>query len=286
MNTYNDVYISARRRLKAFGIEACGLEARLIVAAAAGKTREQLVRDLGLYVSGDFERQVDELLERRLKGEPVAYIAGEWEFYGLPMTVTRDVLIPRPETETLASAVLERLRGKNEPRVLDLCCGSGCIGIAVAANVPGCRAVLVDKSTKALRVSRVNAQRNNVARYITCVDGDALKAPPMLLGSFDVIACNPPYVRSGEISTLDASVRDYEPHSALDGGEDGLDFYRSVTSYWKVVLKPGGALIYECGEDQAHAVRRIMEKNGFTGIDIIKDAFGRDRVVSGVLREE
>jgi len=283
LQTYNDIYLDARKRLKAEGVEAFAPEARLIVSAAAGKTVEQLTRDLNLYVSADFSERVESYIARRLAGEPVAYITGEWEFYGMMLNVTPDVLIPRTDTEVLVDKAIEMLRGREEnTRVLDLCCGSGCIGLAVAENVRNSRVILVDKSLKALRVARSNVLKNNLTRSVTCIDADACAPPPVLLGSFDMLLCNPPYIPSEDILGLDPSVRDYEPVEALDGGPDGLDFYPAVTRYWRAVLRDRGCLMFEVGIGQAAAVKQILEDAGFAGVQVFQDTLGIDRVVAGI----
>ena len=284
MKTYNDVYLDARRKLKMAGIEAFTLEARLIVGGAAGKTKEQLLKDLNMYAGEEFAKHVDTLVERRIAGEPVAHITGEWEFYGRPITVTPDVLIPRVDTEVIAELAIKLLRGREgSSRILDLCAGSGCIGIAIAANVADCRVILADNSYKAMSICRHNVGKNNLSRKVTCVDVDALKNPPMLLGKFDMLVCNPPYIPSADIMCLDPSVRDYEPIEALDGGEDGLDFYRAVASKWKDVLKPNGCIIFECGIGQAEDVEKILKENGFTQTKKFKDTLEIDRAVVGIL---
>lgn len=287
MRTYNDVYLDTRKKLRENGVEAYALEARLLVSAAAGKTQAALVRDFGLYVTDGFEAKMGDYIERRLAGEPVAYITGEWEFYGLMFEITPDVLIPRTDTELLAQKAIELLRGRgSSKRVLDLCCGSGCIGITVGAYVPDSRVIMIDKSLKALAVSRSNVYKNNLVRTITCVDADALENPPMLIGRFDLITCNPPYIPSEDIIGLDVSVRDYEPMSALDGGADGLIFYREITKKWKTVLKANGCLLFEVGIGQAEDVKTIMQENGFESIVVFKDTAGIDRVVAGLYPEK
>ena len=199
------------------------------------------------------------------------------------MVVNSEVLIPRSDTEVLAEKAIELLKGREaSTRVLDLCCGSGCIGAAIAANVRDCRVILADISLAALRVCRQNVNRNNLNRNITCVEADALKKPPVLIGRFDMIVCNPPYIPTSDLEKLDTSVRDYEPLLALDGGADGLDFYRSVASHWKAVLKDRGCLMFETGFDQAEKVSRIMEENGFEGVHIFNDTSGIPRVAAGV----
>lgn len=277
---YNEIYIALRKRLKKAGIEQCGMEARLLIQTASGKTKEEFCRDLRLYASDATAARVRELAERREKGEPLAYITGEWEFYGLPMAVTRDVLIPRTDTEVLAEAAILYAKAVGPCRILDLCSGSGCIGIAVAANVPGCRVVLTDISEQALRVSRINILKNQVSSRVTAVRADALQNPPLLLGNFDVIVCNPPYIPTGDIEGLDSSVREYEPAAALDGGADGLEFYRSILSLWTKILKPGGCLMFECGAGQAESVRALMRLNGFEDVRTLKDTLDIERVVA------
>lgn len=284
MKTYNDVYIETRKKLKAEGIESYGLEARLIASAAAGKTKEEFLRDMNLYINSEYEQRVNDMVETRLTGEPIAYVTGEWEFFGLPMVVNRDVLIPRIDTEVLAERAIDRLQNMKSRRVLDLCSGSGCIGITLAAKVPDSKVILVDNSLKAMRVARQNVLKNNVTRSVTCVDADAMLPPPVLLGRFDMIVSNPPYIPTEDIMGLDPSVRDNEPMAALDGGKDGLDFYRSITKKWKGLLKNGGCLMYEVGIGQFDDVVKIMEENGFEDIRVYKDTLEIERVVAGTIR--
>ena len=288
MKTYSEIYLAAGKTLRGAGVEASNLEARLMAAAATGKTVEEFLRDARLYVADDsFEKAMDDMVRRRLEGEPVAYITGLWEFHGLPLFITPDVLIPRDDTEVLADRAIAFAReAEREIRMLDLCCGSGCIGLAVAAEIPGIRVVMADISERASAVARQNALRNRLTRYVTCLTADALQAPPMLLGRFDLIVCNPPYIRTDELETLDVSVRDYEPREALDGGEDGLMFYRAVAEKWRAVLKPGGAVMFECGEDQSAALREILTDRGFTDIETVLDTRGIERVVTGKLQTE
>ena len=282
--TYNNLYLDARKRLKAAGIEAAQLEAREIVCFAAEKSRDQFYRDLTLYASDQVEQKMAELVERRLAGEPVAYLIGEWEFYGLPLDISRDVLIPRLDTEVLAERAILLARAAGEgARVLDLCAGSGCVGLAVAANVPGCRVVLADVSEAALRLCKQNVRRNELNARVTCVQANALEPPDAALWDFDVIACNPPYIPTGDIAELDVSVRDYEPRSALDGGADGLDFYRAIAAQWGAALRLGGALLFEVGIGQAGDVGAILAQNQFEQIQTFQDTQGIGRVVEGVL---
>ena len=280
--TYNNLYLDTRKRLKAAGVEMAQLEARELVCFAADKTREQFFRDLTLYASKEVEDRVEELTRRRLSGEPVAYIIGEWEFYGLPLDNSREVLIPRSDTEVLAERAILLTRAAGDgARVLDLCAGSGCVGLAVAANAPDCRVVLADLSEGALRICKQNVRRNQLNARVTCVQADAMTAPASALWDFDVIACNPPYIPHGDLANLDVSVRDYEPWGALNGGEDGLDFYRAVSARWGTALRLGGTLIFEVGIGQAPDVEQIMAQNGFENIVTHQDTRGIWRVVEG-----
>lgn len=282
--TYNNLFLDTRTRLRKAGVDNAQMEAREIVCYAADKSREQLYRDMSLYVSAELERRVDELVQRRLAGEPVAYIIGEWEFYGLPMDVSHDVLIPRMDTEVLAERGILKARESGEgARVLDLCAGSGCVGLAVAANAPQCRVVLGELSEGALRVCKQNVRRNELNARVTCLSVNAMEQPSSTLWDFDVIVCNPPYIPTGDIEKLDISVRDYEPHMALDGGEDGLDFYRFIAAKWKSALRLGGTLIFEVGIGQAPQVEEILAQNGFEDIKTTADTQGIWRVVEGTI---
>mgnify|MGYP005970105549 CR=1 FL=1 len=282
--TYNNLYLDARKRLREAGVEGAQLEARELVCCAAGKSREQFYRDMALYASDPVEEKLAELLERRLAGEPVAYLIGEWEFYGLGLDITPDVLIPRMDTEVLAERAILLARAAGEgARVLDLCAGSGCVGLAVAANAPDCRVVLGELSEGALRVCKQNVRRNGLNARVTCLSVDAMQPPPSTLWDFDVIVCNPPYIPTGDISGLDHSVKDFEPHMALDGGTDGLDYYRFIAAKWKSAIRLGGALIFEVGIGQAPDVEEILAQNGFDQIQTTADTQGIWRVVEGTV---
>lgn len=282
MRTYNDIYLSARNLLRQSGVEAFSLEAKLLVAGAAGKTTAQLLRDMSLYASNKIEDTVTEYIARRLRGEPVAYITGSWEFYGLPIVTTPDVLIPRMDTEKLVDTAKELLTGrKMNARILDLCCGSGCITCAIGHEMPATRLVAIDISANALEVCRKNIAAQKLISRVICMQADALSSPPLGIGEFDMIVSNPPYIASEEIKTLDVSVKDFEPVWALDGGDDGLKFYKAIIKYWKSLLRQGGYLLFEVGEGQAQAVRDMLSAAGFGYTDTRKDTLGIDRVVFG-----
>ena len=284
--TYNNLYMDIRQELHRAGIQAATLEARELVCFAAGKTREQFVRDGRLYVPQDVEEQARALMRRHLAGEPLAYLIGEWEFYGLPLDISEQVLIPRSDTEVLAGEAIRWLQTQQDARVLDLCAGSGCVGLAVASQVHACRVVLGEKSEAALRICRQNIRRSGLLGRVTPMPADALEPPTRQLGEFDCIVCNPPYIPTQDIETLDVSVRDYEPHMALDGGEDGLEFYRAISENWREALHPGARLYFEVGIEQADSVLRIMRRQGFGELEIVPDTAGIPRVVYGTLYNE
>jgi len=286
METYNDVYLRVRKKLKNAGIETSEFEARLIVSHCANRPREDLLTMGKIFATDPVTKQkIEESLERRLSGEPLAYVLGEWEFYGLPLIINENVMIPRVDTEVLARETINLLKRKVwQTRLLDLCTGSGCIGLASAANVPSCRIVMIDSSEKALAVCRQNMIKTNLSRHITAMDADILDKPPAILGEYDVIVSNPPYIPTADIETLDRSVKDFEPREALDGGEDGLDYYHAIVGNWKKLLKKGGHMAFECGINQAAAVRYIMKQNGFGDIKTYKDTLGIERVVTGMIQ--
>ena len=280
--TYNQIYIDIRSALKEAGVEAHTLEAKWLLAHAAGKTVEKLLMDLQLYTSPEIEARAEEHLQRRLSGEPVAYICEAWNFYGLDLKVTPDVLIPRFDTEVLVDKALELCGSRDwSGRILDLCTGSGCIGCALGHNLPQSHLVMVDKSNKALAVARENTRTVGLGARAVCMELDVFELPLAALGTFDLIVSNPPYVTPAEIRKLDSSVKDFEPRMALDGGTDGLDFYRCIVSNWTPLLKEGGWLAFEIGETQAAGVMTLMSNAGMHDIAVEKDTAGLDRVVYG-----
>ena len=281
--TYNDLYLEIRRQLRAADSGDPTLEARELVAFACGKTKEELLRDSRLDVTPEVEARVRALVQRHLDGEPTAYLIGEWEFYGLPLDISRDVLIPRPDTEVLAGLAIDFVKTQGACRVLDLCAGSGCIGLAVASQCPESRVVLGELSEGALRICRQNIRRNGLSGRVVPMQMDALAPPPAQLGEFRCLVSNPPYIPAGDIPGLDPSVRDYEPHMALDGGADGLDFYQNLAREWKNALTVGGKIFLEVGIGQADDVLRLLRSQGFGDLEITKDLNGIPRVVHGTL---
>lgn len=279
---YAELYVQARQRLIQSGEEPreAGVRARQILAFFSGKSHTDLIADAEKYAQDEVIHDVEQAIERMAQGEPMAYVMGEWEFYGLDLVVTPDVLIPRDDTVALAEiAIRQALFLEEKPRILDLCTGSGCIGLAIASRVKDAKVTLADLSREALAVAKKNVTKHKMSSRVSCVQVDARKEPPGFLGQFDMIVSNPPYITTGEMECLEHSVRDYEPHLALWGGTDGLEFYRSIADGYRKCLKPGGYLCFEFGDTQAEDVCRILTENGFTIRDRVKDYNQRERAV-------
>ncbi|MDR0936556.1 MAG: peptide chain release factor N(5)-glutamine methyltransferase [Oscillospiraceae bacterium] len=228
------------------------LTARRLLCFASLRSPAELLRGFDDSVSAEIAETFGLCARRALAGEHEAYITGEWEFFGLPLFITPAVLIPRVDTEEIVSKSLELLRGIENARVLDLCCGSGCIGIAIAKQL-SCELTAVDISAEALKLTRRNAALNNVKiRTLKC---NALTENPYKDEHFDLLVSNPPYLLTSEIETLDKSVRDYEPRLALDGGNDGLAFYRAIARLWSNCAEN---IVVECAIAQVSDVERIL----------------------------
>ena len=281
--SYQNLYLDLRNLLREAGVQDCTRSARELLAAASGKTKEELVRDGLLYVSPEAEREARALAQRHIEGEPVAYLIGEWDFYGLSLGISPAVLIPRPDTEVLCEQAIAAARKWESCRVLDLCAGSGCIGLALASQVPGARVLLGELDEEALKICRQNIRRCQLSSRVSSIRLNALEKPSRNLGEFRLIVSNPPYIPHGDIAGLDVSVRDYEPHLALDGGEDGMDFYRAICDKWRDSLTPDGVLAFEVGIGQADAVLRLMRSHGFGDLQIVPDLNGIPRVVIGTI---
>lgn len=278
--TYNNLYLDARRALKAAGSDNAQLEAQELLCFASGKTRQELLRDMSLYAAAPVAERFEELMKRRLAGEPVAYLIGEWDFYGLTLDISPDVLVPRDDTEILTRQAIERVRAcSGEAKVMDLCAGSGCVGLAIAQNCPNARVLLGDVSEGALRICRQNTRRHNLTARVSACQVDALEKPSSALWDFDVIASNPPYIPTGELETLE--VAKFEPCLALDGGEDGLTFYRAIAEKWVPSLRPGGWLLCEVGIGQVGKVEELFAMHGLQDIQSYQDTGGIWRVVEG-----
>lgn len=278
---YNDLYLDARRALLATEEpRQAGLMARELLQHISGKSQAQLIADGDLYAEDGVIQAMDQAVLRLQKGEPLAYVLGEWDFYGMTLVVTPDVLIPRDDTVAVAEiAIRQAMFLDSGPRILDLCTGSGCIGLAIAKHVPDAKVTLADLSRQALAVAKKNVTLHKMSGRVSCVHADALGEPPAFLGQFDMIVSNPPYITTREMEELDVSVKEYEPHMALWGGVDGLDFYRSIADKYRKCLKPGGYLCFEYDPGQGDEICKLLTENGFTVRQRVKDYNDRERAL-------
>ena len=278
---YGDLYLQCRRALmQTEDADTAGLMARNLVAYYSGKRQEEVLRDRDLYAGEKTCENVESATARLLAGEPLPYVLGEWEFYGLTLQVNRNVLIPRDDTcAVVGLAINQAIFLPCDPRVLDLCTGSGCIGLAIASRIKDARVTLADISKDALAVAKKNIVSNKMSSRVSCVQADALSPAPAFLGKFDMIVSNPPYITGPEMAELPDSVKNYEPYLALYGGRDGLDFYRSIAANYRSALKPGGYLALEFGMGQGDDVCRILTENGYTILERTKDFNDRERAV-------
>ncbi len=266
--------------LKQKGIDSPRLDAQILLAHVLKVPRIELIAQSDAEPTADEKATFKKLVQRRVEGCPVAYLTGTKEFYLLAFDVSPAVLVPRPDTETLVEHSLRLLKGKPAPRVLDLCTGSGCVGVTVAHNHKTAVVTSVDVSAEAAAVATRNAEKHAVADRLTVLVGD-LFAPLPAGERFDVVAANPPYIAHDEFDSLAVDVRDHEPRLALDGGPDGLAFYRRLAAEAGNWLAPGGTLLVEVGHTQAAAVRGLFAAGpGLTPGPTHKDAGGRLRVVT------
>jgi release factor glutamine methyltransferase len=259
--------------------ERARLDAEALLLHVNGKNRAWLLAHPDEELPKEQADRYVALIERRLLGEPIQYITGEAEFYGLPFHVTPDVLIPRPETEHLVEKVLELAGGFERPRIVDVGAGSGAIAVALACKLPAARTTAVDISASAIEIARANAERNGVAGRIDFKESDLLAA--VADERFEMIVSNPPYVPVADRGSLAVEVREHEPALALFAGEDGFDVFRRLIPAAFAALEPGGFLVVEIGYGQSEAVAALMSETGFEQIEFVADLQGIPRVASG-----
>ena len=269
----------ARRRLEAAGVDAPVIDARLLLEAASGATRADILSDPHRVLAEDHVAALEGFLARREAREPVSHILGRKGFWTVELKVTPDVLTPRPDTETLVDGLLKSLPAEAPMRILDLGVGSGAILLALLAERPAWTGVGVDISPEAIEIARENAAMLKLGDRANFVHASWTEGQPD--AAFDAVASNPPYIPSGDIEGLDPEVSRHEPRLALDGGPDGLDAYRVLASEVLRVLKPGGVFAFEIGHDQGQAVERLMQEAGAGYCRIVSDLGQRDRVVIG-----
>jgi len=278
---YSQLYLDARASfMKLEDQQTASLLARNLLCYVSGKTQEQIIADREMYANQDICAAMENAVQRVLDGEPLAYVLGEWSFYGMTLYVDHHVLIPRDDTCAVTALAIEQALYLNSaPRILDLCTGSGCIGLAIANRVQDAKVTLGDISREALAVAKKNVAAQKLSARVSCLQINALEKPAAFLGKFDLIVSNPPYITSQEMQELPHSVADYEPHLALHGGTDGLDFYRAIAENFSAALKPGGYLCFEFGASQGDDVCRILEENGYTILERSRDYNDRERAV-------
>ena len=284
MNRKNKTIAEALRegklRLKAAGKEAYAFEAELLLEKAAGLNRTALFLRGEEVLSEKVLTVYEGYLSEREQGRPTQYILGEWEFMGLPFCVGEGVLIPRGDTEVLVETILEKQQAEKFKSILDIGTGSGCIPISLGHYGKFEKIMAVDISPKALGYATENAVKNNI--NIDFYESDLFtNLPAEWKGKLDAIVSNPPYIPKKDIAELMTEVKDFEPMNALDGGEDGLDFYRAIVEQAKEWLVDGGWLFFEIGYDQGEDLRKLLQEFGYTAIEIRQDLAGLDRVALG-----
>ena len=259
------------------------LDVEILLQKALGDVDRLYIHlNLEKFLSEEEENLFLKLINERLNNRPIAYIVGNREFMGLDFYVQEGVLIPRPDTEILVEEVIEIGNNKGEIEILDIGTGSGAITVSLAKYLDNANLTSVDISDIALEVGKKNAISNNVDNKIEFIKSNLFTEIDKDK-KFDVIVSNPPYIRKKDVQNLESQVKDFEPYTALEGGEDGLDFYRKITEQAKLYLKENGVLAYEVGHDQSEDVSKLMKINGYTNIYTKKDLQGIDRVVIGTI---
>lgn len=272
--------------LRQAGIENGRLDAEVLLRHALEMEKERLYANTEALMSAGQEAKFRQLVLRRARREPVAYITGHKEFWSLDFVVSPGVLIPRPETELLVEIALQyigKLAGRLPVKILDLGTGSGAISVCLAKEKPPTEIVAVDVSRAALDTARANARRHGVASRIRFLSGDLFVPVKPLRETFDVIVSNPPYIRTGELSTLAPEISQWEPMTALDGGADGIEAYRRIIGEGHEYLAPGGAIVLEIGADMARAVAELFARSGcYRPASVYRDYAGNDRVIAAM----
>ncbi len=279
--TIFEAYNDCKKRLENAGIEDYVFESKQIIKHITGYNNSQILLKYAEPLTKFQENNLTAIIKQRLIRYPLQYILRKWNFFGREFFVGPGVLVPRSDTETLIDVCLEKLNDSIPTRVLDLCAGSGCIGITLAAERKFAQVTLVEKYDEALSYTRKNAKLCGTGVQI--VKGDVFMAQGAE-GEYDLIVSNPPYITDADMKTLQPEVA-YEPETALAGGIDGLDFYRAIISNYKSHLKLGGVMAFEVGIGQAAAVELLMKNAGFTKTAVVKDYSGIDRVVFGTAED-
>jgi len=275
-----DAFTEGIKKLKLSNIDAPVITAGAILCYVLGCEKTYLYTHDDYVLSREEYEKYCDALDRRMNGEPLQYITGYQEFMSLNFAVTPNVLIPRQDTEILVENIIEFVGPNENVSILDIGTGSGCIAISLAYYIKSSKVIGVDISKEALEIAKKNALNCGVEERVIFIESNLFENVPTR--KFDIIVSNPPYIPNQVINTLDRQVKDFEPKIALDGGEDGLDFYRKIVKQSVDFLKPKGLLAFEVGFDQAQDVVKIMEES-FTDIKVKKDLAGIERVVTGIL---
>jgi release factor glutamine methyltransferase len=281
--TIEQLLVEGKRLLKDAHIETWALDAEVLLSHILSFSRVQLFTNSKDKLLEEQEIKFKEYIYKRLQGMPIQYLTNEQEFMSLSLYVDESVLIPRQDTEILVETALNLINKEKETRILDLCTGSGCIGISMAYYAPYSNIIGIDISDSALKVAEYNAKINGVNDRISFVKSNLFnEVPNSLKGKLDMIISNPPYIPTKDIKMLMKEVREHEPSIALDGGQDGLDFYKLIIKDGKEYLKSGAILIFEIGYNQGKIVSQVLKSSGFKEVEIKKDLAGLDRVVFGI----
>jgi len=284
---YADLYLDARKALLPTEGDQAAVIARELLCKVSGKTAAEFLADRELYASEEIGEKMEDGVRRILAGEPLPYILEEWDFYGMTLKVTRDTLIPRDDTMAVTDLAIRRTMFlEQNPRILDLCTGTGCIGLTIADRVKDARVTLADIVPATLSVAKHNAAQQKFGPRVNCILADALSEAPAYLRNYDLLVSNPPYITDEEMEDLPVSVKNYEPDLALRGGSDGLDFYRAIVKNYSVVLKPEGFLCFEFGKGQEDAVCGILEAGGYKVLKLQEDNQGIIRAVMAQKKSE
>ena len=279
--TIDELLREAKGLLKDKGIKTWALDSELLLSHLFSFSRVQLYTHSKEEVEEAIQEKYRDLILERIKGMPVQYLTNTKEFMSLPFYVDQNVLIPRNDTEVLVEKALELIDEK-ESMILDMCTGSGCIAISIAYYKKKSKVLGLDLSAPAMKVAQYNTRLNGVDDRVYFIQSNLFESlQEDYLSKFDMIISNPPYIPTEDISRLEVEVKAYEPFMALDGGKDGLDFYRKIIEKSKAYLKDKGILIFEIGYNQGKAVTEIFKSHGFSDISIKKDLAGLDRVVFG-----
>lgn len=275
--TIFEAYNDCKKQLQAAGVEDYVFEAKQIIKHVTGCSNAQILAKYTQPITDFKQNNLTAIIKQRLIRYPLQYIIGRWNFFGREYFVGPGVLIPRSDTETLIDVCLKNLKGKEKPRVLDLCAGSGCIGLTIKGECSSAEVTLVEKYEEALNYTVKNALHNNLD--VKILKGDVLETEGAD-GEYDLIVSNPPYITDQDMKELQPEVK-FEPTTALEGGPDGLKFYRHIAKEYKKHLAPSGVLAFEVGLGEAESVAEILRQNGFENVGFRKDYCDIDRVVFG-----